>query len=253
MAAPGTDGCRFRMLGHPHLLVMGDGSMLGLGGLCEKGDDSLGLAQVDALEPPFARLPFNARLAVERFTAQGSSVEELPVAGRTGILRGAQLVAIDDRQALAAVVTEVPRSRGDRASAERLGVARFDGQRWSDVTPPEFPYSAMLLKPDAGAPVLLSPGRSARLTPDGWQSIAMPDCLRMVDPDASLHPLRVTPDGAVLMVSGGCLGRLGAGATQVQAVALPGGVVIEDIALRDGDTYVAIEQKGDHQLLRLAR
>ena len=146
-----------------------------------------------------------------------------------------------------------PPPPGARAPADHLAAARFDGQAWSDVTPPEFPYSSTLLKPGAGAPLLLSPHRSARLTAAGWQPIAMPDCMLALDPDTSIHPVRVGPDGAVVLAASGCLGRLGAGDTQVQAVGLPGGVSIHDVAMREGDTYVIVERDSSNQLLRLVR
>jgi hypothetical protein len=133
--APGTNGCRFAVLGHPLLTQNADGSLMGLGTLCTSGDDEISTSKLDGIAPPFQWISprlTHGQLAVERWVDGKSVVLPLPGAERVADFAPFDFVRVAKPGGESLyVASQVVGAKGNEGY-----LAEFDGAGFRNVTPP---------------------------------------------------------------------------------------------------------------------
>lgn len=79
--APGKNGCKYRVLGHPFLAVLPDGTLLGVGTECASGQDIISTGKLDGIGWPYQTLVprlGHGRLIVESWRDGVSTAALLP-------------------------------------------------------------------------------------------------------------------------------------------------------------------------------
>ena len=123
--APGKNGCTYRVLGHPFLAVLPDGTLLGVGTECASGQDIISTGKLDGIGWPYQTLVprlGHGRLIVESWRDGVSTAALLPggepVADYPGVDKSATgtLLRMRLRAAIPGDRAQIPIDHRDRAT-----------------------------------------------------------------------------------------------------------------------------------------
>lgn len=244
---PGKNGCKYAMLGHPLLTQNSDGSLMGLGTLCENGDQSISTAKLNGVEPPFQslgpRLGVGA-LAVERWIDGKGTILTLPGAERMAEFASFDFVRVPRGADHLYVVSQVSGEKKNHAY-----VAEYDGTAFRDVTPPDAPEYAHVTVSSTDELYLFAPSKSFRRKPGGWEPITMQH--RGECGAGDLYTAYEAPSGDIFLNALSCTWSLKKGAAIATLVAIEGSPMIQDMFTFQGQTYFILWGKDGWELMRL--
>jgi hypothetical protein len=247
--APGKNGCKYRLLGHPFLAALPDGSLLGVGTECTSGEDYISTGKLQGVAWPYqVLLPRigSGHLAVERWKDGKSTVTLLPGAEKVAAYAGVEISvqAADDVDVVSQLEAE--------GSEGRLYVAHFDGKGFTDITPPDPPEWATPYRSRKGTLFLFTGGGSFRRTQGGWERIRMAP--RGGDDglcrEAGIYYFAELPGGDIYMSGiGRCFWHLPEGAVEALGDRLPQGDDVRRIEALGGTLYMLVEREGGQGVL----
>lgn len=249
--APGTKGCKHRLLGHPILTVLPHGGLLGLGIECKSGDDLVTTAKLDGVAWPYQTIVprFSPGALMAEIWSNGSSrVVPIPGAEHIAEFAGASVSMKDENDLV--VVSQVPGPNDSQAF-----VAQFDGTAFKDVTPPHPPFWLEPRRTLDGSLFLFGDGRGFRRTGPGWTDIVYEllggdDLCKQMTPYQFAEP---TSEAALyLAATGTCLWRLGKGETFARRIPLPPDARVADLLVFDGAAHALVEHDRSASLYRLS-
>ena len=247
-AAPGTNGCKFHLLGHPFLKELSDGRWVGVSTACTKGDDPLATVKLEGNRPYLGALERMSpgHLAVEVWNGNESTAVELPGAGAIADFAGAEIV--EPKPGRVYVVSKVAGSKGDKAY-----VARLDGASWVDATPRDAPADLFPMVTGDGSLFLLSSTISFRDRDAGWSTIrGRRRSLLRRGPGVSCME---TADGAIYFESGSqCVWQLEHGNGTAVHLLFGKGQSMEEMASVGTSAYFVLQnEKFVSSLVRVVR
>lgn len=244
---PGKNGCKYAMLGHPLLTQNSDGSLMGLGTLCENGDQSISTAKLEGVEPPFQslgpRLGVGA-LAVEHWIDGKGTILPLPGAERVAEFASFDFVRVPRGSDHLYVVSQV---FGEKQS--HAYVAEYDGAAFRDVTPPDAAEYMHFTVSSTNELYLFDQRRSFRRRTGGWEPITMQhkgECGKDV-----IYKAYEAPSGDFFLSGIGCTWSLKKGATFATLVAIEGAPSIQSMFAFQGQSYFILWGKDGWELMRL--
>jgi len=249
--APGKNGCKYRLLGHPLLAPLPDGSLLGVGTECTSGGDTISTGKLDGLGWPYQTLLpriGEGHLAVERWKNGTSTVDLLPGADQVAQFANFDISVGSENDV--AVLCQIATDKGPR-----VYVAHFDGRSWSNISPPDPPEWLAPYRPTRGVLHLFAPSGSLRRTLSGWDPIRLAL-------DGEEDPCReqgiygfaeAEAGGAVFLRSFGCVWKLAAGASLAQRVELStaSNGIVQFMAPLGEWLYLLAYDQGKGALMRL--
>jgi hypothetical protein len=218
--APGKNGCKYRLLGHPFLSFLADGALLGVGTECASGTDYLATGKLDGVGWPYQTLLprlGHGHLAVERWKDGVSTVDLLPGGDPVADFPGLMISVGPGSEV--AVISQVAIGGDSRAY-----VALFDGSTWSDATPPHAPEWLSPYRSRKGTLHLFDIAGSFRRSGSSWDAIRVEtDAKDDRCKEEALTDFLEPESGSAIFVRGvsGCLWRLPAGASIAERVRLP--------------------------------
>lgn len=250
--SPGTNGCKHRLLGHPFLSVLPDGSLIGVGNACASGAEHVATGKLDGVAWPYQTLlPRLARgpLAAERWRDGVGTVDLLPGAEAVDEYAGVDILAraADD----VVVLSQVSDGKGHT----RAYVAHHDGRAWTDITPPGAPEWLSAHWTRSGVLHLFAPTRAFRRGASGWEPIEVE--LDAADDACQYEQIAgfIENDGGDLYLKGysSCLWKLPAGSAKASRIRLKGpeGASMRTIEVLGGALYVLTEHGNTGSLLRM--
>jgi hypothetical protein len=248
--APGTNGCKHRLLGHPFLQVLSDGSILGIGTECKSGADLVSTAKVDGVGWPYQMLV--PRVGVGTLMAEiwsGKASRVLPLPGAESIAEFSG-VAISARDARDVVVVAQKPGKSDSVAY----VAQYDGAAFREITPPNPPFWLEPVRDQAGTLLLLGDAVVFRRNGGGWDTVRLEvggkdDRCNGFGPSRIARP---TSEGATYLAGfGPCLWRLPLGGMVAARVPLPDDAMLGDLVVFDGSAFALVSHERSASLYRL--
>jgi hypothetical protein len=249
--APGTNGCRFAVLGHPLLTQNADGSLMGLGTLCTSGDDEISTSKLDGIAPLFQWISprlTHGQLAVERWVDGKSVVLPLPGAERVADFAPFDFVRVAKPGGESLyVASQVVGAKGNEGY-----LAEFDGAGFRNVTPPGPPELFKTFVSSTNDLYLLHQAGSYRRRGDAWQRIELQ---RSKDCGKDWMSSAVETSTGLLLLHGGvgCLWTLERDAVVASLVPLEEGHFIDEMLPHLGELYVVFSTPRGPELTRLRR
>ncbi len=250
--AAGTNGCRYRLLGHPFLAALPDGSLLGIGTECRSGADLVSTAKVDGVGWPYQSLVprvGTGALAAEIWSGGTSRVLPLPGAESISELSGVAISVKDARDV--AVLAQLPGPHDGH-----VYVAAFDGTAFHDITPQDPPFWTEPHRTLDGTLHLFGDTVAFRRVPGGWERVE----LETTGPDdpckdrTPIHFAESTAEPDLYFGSlGPCLYRLPKGERVARRIALPKDDNLEGLVVFEGAVYGVVDHDRSASVYRFSR
>jgi hypothetical protein len=251
--APGKNGCRYAMLGHPLLIQNDDGSIMGLGTLCTSGDQPISTAKLHGVSPPDQSIGprlTEGHLAVEVWPADPakrntSTVLPLPGAERVAMFTDFDFVRGKSGELW--VVASV-----DRAKATEGYIAVFEGGTFRDISPPNPPDHLTPFVTSSGALYLLHQAKSFRRNGDGWDRIVL-EASNNCGKDWMTRAFELSSGDLLFDGSIGCLWLHEQGSKSARLFDLGQGRSISRTVVSQGEHYFVMRGDEGEMLVRVER
>jgi hypothetical protein len=249
--APGKNGCRYAMLGHPLVIQNDDGSIMGLGTLCTSGDDLISTAKLNGIAPPLQSIGprlAEGQLAVELWPADPASRNKstlLPLPGAEKVGQFADFEFVRGKTNELWVVSQI-----ERPKAIGGYIAAFEGGAFRNITPPDPPEHFAPFVTSAGELYLLHQEKSFRRRGDAWERIVLEtskDCGK----DWMTRAFELPSGDLLFDGSVGCLWLHEKGSSAARLIDLGQGRSISDSVVSQGEFYFVMRSDGGQVLTRL--
>lgn len=249
--APGKNGCRYAMLGHPLLTQNDDGSIMGLGTLCTSGEDLISTAKLNGVAPPLQSIGprlTEGQLAVELWPADPASRNQSTLLLLPGAERVAMFADFDVVRGKAGELWVV--SQVERSKAIAGYIAAFEAGAFRNITPPDPPEHFTPFVTSAGELYLLHQEKSFRRRGDTWERIVL-ETSQQCGKDWMAGAFEL-PSGDLLFDGlVGCLWLHEKGSSSARLIDLGMGRTISDSVVSQGELYVVLQGDGGQMLARL--